>query len=58
MLEYGESDLEEYFADTNPPYLQPEVEAFWGGLFAVADAVQCIHNLKMETGGKPEEFHG
>lgn len=29
ILEYGESDLEEYFAETTPPYLQAEVEAFW-----------------------------
>jgi hypothetical protein len=58
LLEYGESDLEEYFADTNPPYLQPEVEAFWKGLFAVADAVQGIHHLKTNTDGRVQEFYG
>jgi len=58
ILEYGESDLEEYFAETTPPYLQAEVEAFWRGLFAVADAVRSIHNWKSKTEGKVQEYHG
>lgn len=58
ILEYGESDLEEYFADTVPPYLQPEVDAFWRSLFVVADAVRSIHNLKIETDGRVEEYYG
>jgi hypothetical protein len=31
LLENGESDLEEYFVDKTPAYLQPEIEAFWRG---------------------------
>jgi hypothetical protein len=58
LLEYGESDLEEYFVDKVPPYLQPEIEAFWAGLFAVADAVKGIHLLKLPSSGKTQEYYG
>ncbi len=58
ILEYGESDLEECFAETAPPFLQSEVDAFWRGLFVVADAVKSIHNLKVEKEGRFEEYYG
>lgn len=58
LLEYGESDLTEYFADNLPPYFQPEVEAFYKELFLVADAVKSIHNYKINEGGRVMEFAG
>jgi hypothetical protein len=58
ILEFGESDLEEYFVDNQPPAFQPEVEAFWSGLVEVADAVKGIHTLETENGGKKKQFYG
>ncbi|KAK0114162.1 hypothetical protein ONS95_013663 [Cadophora gregata] len=58
ILEFGENDLEEYFAGTVPPYLQAELDAFWRGLFVVAEAVKSIHNLTIDTDGRKEEFSG
>lgn len=56
LLEYGDEDLDEYFARLLPPVFQTEVEGFWKGLFEVADAVEGIHNLKTDMDG--EEYHG
>jgi hypothetical protein len=49
LLEYGEKDLEEYWADlTNvPPVQTTEIICFWKSLFDVADAIQTIHNLQI-----------
>lgn len=58
ILEFGESDLEEYFAEYQPPAFQPEVEAFWSGLVEVADAVKGIHNLETNNGGHVQQFYG
>jgi hypothetical protein len=58
LLEFGECDLEEYFAQRLPPVFEQEIGAFWKGLFAVADALDCIHNLKDDSSGVVEEFHG
>ena len=58
LLEYGESDLDEFFAARLPPVLETEVEAFWKALFEVADAIEGIHNLKTSTDGVVQEYHG
>jgi hypothetical protein len=58
LLEYGESDLEEYFVDTLPPYLQEEIECFWEGLFAVAHAVKTIHHLELNGTGHKQRWDG
>ncbi|KAL8687353.1 MAG: hypothetical protein Q9224_005177, partial [Gallowayella concinna] len=58
LLEFGEFDLDEYFAQISPPSLQAEIEDFWSSLFDVADALDGIHNLKIETHGVVQEFHG
>lgn len=57
LLEYGERDLDEYFVERLPPVLQTGIEAFWNGLFEVADAVERIHNLT-STYGAVQEYHG
>lgn len=58
LLEYGESDLDELFSGRLPPVLQDEVEAFWKGLFDVADTVERIHNWKINDDGMVKEYRG
>lgn len=58
LLEFGDFDLEEFFGWRLPPVFQPEVGAFWKGLFEVAEALEGIHNLKVDSSGVMEEFHG
>ena len=58
LLEYGEMDLGVYFENNLPPVLQSEIEAFWVSLFATADAVKGIHNLKVRNAERTEEYYG
>jgi hypothetical protein len=61
LLEYGQFDLDEYFADKRsyPPIRGAEILSFWQSLFEIADAIRRIHNLKHKdkTGGT-DEYHG
>ena len=57
LLEYGEYDLDEYFAQRLPPVFRTEIATFWKSLFEVADAVDGIHNLENEDGAV-RKFHG
>jgi hypothetical protein len=58
LLEYGDCDLDEFFADRLPPIFETEVEGFWKALFEVADAVEGIHNLNVCAGGMTQEYYG
>lgn len=58
LLEYGDCDLDEFFAERLPPVLDTEVEAFWQDLFEIADAVEGIHNLEVCTDGMRQKFYG
>ena len=58
LLEFGEFDLDEFFAQRLPPVLQDETDQFWRALFDIADALDGIHNLKVDTHGFVREFHG
>ena len=58
ILEFGECDLDEYFAEYLPPVTQTEVEKFWEGLFEVADAVKGVHSLQTNTDGRVQEYYG
>ncbi len=58
LLEYGEMDLDEYFGRMVPPALPSDIEAFWRPLFAIADAIDGIHNLKTSDTGIVEEYYG
>jgi hypothetical protein len=58
LLEYGDRDLDELFAERLPPVLQDEIEAFWKGLFEVAYAVKGIHHLKINNDGIIKEYWG
>ena len=58
LLKYGPMDLDVYFGAVLPPVLQSEIEAFWRSLFAIADAVKGIHNLKVCNAEETEEYYG
>jgi hypothetical protein len=58
LLEYGEFDLDKFFAEQLPPVLENEIKYFWMALFEVADAVNGIHNLTITTDGMTREYHG
>ncbi|KAH0565999.1 hypothetical protein GP486_000610 [Trichoglossum hirsutum] len=58
LLEYGEFDLDEFFAERLPPVLQTELEEFWRDLFEVADVVDGIHNLEVRSLGEVRRFYG
>ncbi|XTI86035.1 hypothetical protein V2W45_1233385 [Cenococcum geophilum] len=54
LLEYGQMDLEVYFANRVPPVLPPEMMAFWRDIFDIAEEVRDIHNLEYLK----EKFYG
>ncbi|KAL8784971.1 MAG: hypothetical protein Q9213_003632 [Squamulea squamosa] len=58
LLEFGEFDLDEFFAQRLPPVLQAETDQFWRALFEVADALDGIHNLRVDIHGFIRELHG
>ena len=58
LLEFGEMDLDVLFGDRLPPVIQSEIEQFWISLFRVANAVEGIHHLKINSAGVVQEFHG
>ncbi|KAL8998393.1 MAG: hypothetical protein Q9169_002521 [Polycauliona sp. 2 TL-2023] len=58
LLEFGECDLDEFFAQQLPPVLQEETEQFWRALFDVAHALEGLHNLPIDTHGVVRELHG
>lgn len=61
LLEFGEFDLEEFFAQPShhPPSLNAEIIEFWNSLGNVAKALQRIHNLSIvRENGHVDEFHG
>ncbi|KAK5456970.1 hypothetical protein LTS15_004750 [Exophiala xenobiotica] len=55
LLEWGETDLEEFFAKREPPVLGSEVRLFWKELFGVAAALRLVHNFTNKNG---QEFDG
>ena len=61
LLEYGERDLYQYWADeTNVPPVQAlEIINAWESLFEVADAIRHVHNLEVQREiGDPLKFYG
>ncbi|MCJ1308075.1 hypothetical protein MMC25_001726 [Agyrium rufum] len=57
LLEYGDYDLDEYFAQRLPPVVRTGIEDFWRSLFEVADAIEGIHNLN-NNDGAVQHFYG
>ena len=58
LLEYGEMDLNTYFYEVEPPVQPSDIEGFWTSVFAVADALKGIHNLRVKDAGIIMEFYG
>jgi hypothetical protein len=61
LLEFGELDLDEFFADEHsyPPVLTPEIVDFWQSLFEVAEALKRFHNLEYRNDdGVTAHYHG
>ena len=58
LLEFADMDLSVYFQNRLPPALSKEVEEFWKALFAIANAVRDIHNLKEDRGDGIREYDG
>ena len=58
LLEYGEMDLSNYFEEIEQPVRSSDIEAFWRSVFAVADAVKGIHNLRVHDAGVTMEYYG
>ena len=58
LLEYGELDLDEYFASKQPPVLSKDILLFWKKLFELARAVADIHAFRKDRAGLKEEFFG
>ena len=58
LLEFGELDLDNFFAEVLPPVIQSEIEDFWMNLTGIADALESIHNLREETNGRSQEYYG
>ena len=56
LLEWGETDLEDFFAERQPPVLGSEVRIFWKELFGVAEALRSVHNFTKKNDG--QEFDG
>lgn len=60
LLEYGELDLDEFFADTHsyPPVRTPEIVEFWQSLFKVAEALARFQKLDYKNDGFTYHFDG
>jgi hypothetical protein len=59
LLEFGELDLDEYFAGIRPPRLSVEIHQFWSELFGVAKALKKFHNVKLKyDDGRDQHISG
>lgn len=61
LLEYGEEDLDEFFASQRnyPPNLNPETIQFWNSLANVAQVLDSMHNLEFgRENGRHDHFFG
>lgn len=58
LLEYGDSDLQEYFLSHVPPVFEDEQLCFWSNMCLVVDAVQKLHELQHQDVGRAEGYYG
>lgn len=59
LLEYGEHDLDEFFANTSPPVRALEIVRFYRSMFEVAKALSRLHNLEYKhEDGFTDDFNG
>ncbi|KAF2467698.1 uncharacterized protein BDR25DRAFT_395176 [Lindgomyces ingoldianus] len=59
ILEHAECDLAEYFRLKSPPVKTEDIAILWDNLFAIADALNRIHNLTANncTGSSLNGWH-
>lgn len=58
ILEFGESDLHDYFEEVPPPVLQTEIQGFWENMAGIVYGLDGIHNLEETSHGRVERYHG
>ena len=59
LLEYGELDLDEFFADFDPPVHPLEIIGFWQKFLKTADALHKVHYPNLQNRDKVKEsLHG
>jgi hypothetical protein len=59
LLEFGELDLDEFFAEVRPPRLSSEIHQFWSDLFKVAKALEKFHNVELRyDDGRDQHISG
>lgn len=59
LLEYGDRDLDTYFVQVVPPFLEPEIVGFWKELLEVVKAVAAIHEyVNPDTGREDDRYKG
>lgn len=59
ILEYGESDLDEYLAAICPPVLPEEINNFWDGIFKLAYTLRDFHDHEQKyLDGRSDLFKG
>ena len=46
------------FLERAPPVSAAEIEHFWKSLLGVAEAVDKLHNLRINTAAGPKEYDG
>lgn len=56
LLEYGELDLDEYFADPaiSPPAYALEIINFYREVFKIANVLRCLHKVPIERDGQSQ----
>jgi hypothetical protein len=56
LLEYGELDLDEYFADPaiSPPVHALEIINFYREVFKIANVLRCLHEVPITRDGKSQ----
>ena len=59
LLEFGELDLDEFFAESDPPAHPLEITGFWERFFKLAQALNKLHYLERRNeDGSQEPLHG
>lgn len=51
LMEFGDNDLDEYFATSQPPATTEDTIAFWRNLSRIAQALSLIHDFKHSPQG-------
>lgn len=58
LLEYGDLDLDEYFALDDVPATISQIADFWQHLSQIGNAIVAIHNFTRLRAGEVQEYIG